>query len=72
MSETDYWEAKPITQDHQLKTMNDKLESLTSIEFSSRILLGALYRQKKIAPQDYVLQQLQTQFTKLESTNPEF
>ena len=55
MSETDYWEAKPITQDRQLKELVDKLDSLTNNEFSSRILLGALYRQKKIAPQDYVL-----------------
>jgi hypothetical protein len=32
----------------------NKIEALTSIEYSSRVLLGALYRQMQVNPVDYV------------------
>lgn len=72
MSETNFWEAKPIRHTNQLKELNDKMDSLTNIEFSSRLLLGALYRQMKVPPQDYVFDSLQTQIRKMEKGDPEF
>ena len=72
MSETKYWEARPIRHAGELKGLNEKLDTLTSIEFSSRLLLGALYRQMKVSPQDYVFNSLQTQFRVMQAGDPEY
>ncbi len=54
MKETDYWDVRPIREQHELQALYAKMESLTQIEFSCRLLLGALYKQKQINPVDYV------------------
>jgi len=55
MKETDYWAVRPITNKHTLQQLQEKLDTLTNIEYSSRILLGALYKQMVVHPCDYVL-----------------
>jgi hypothetical protein len=54
MKETDYWAVQPIREPHQLQAVYAKMDCLTQIEYSCRLLLGALYRQKTINPVDYV------------------
>lgn len=47
------------------------MDFLINIEFSSRLLLGALYQQMKVNPVDYVYDCLQTNISVLEG-GPEF
>jgi len=72
MKETKSWEARPIRHANEVKALSDKLETLTNIEFSSRLLLGALYRQMTVSPMDYVFDSLQTQFTLMKEGDPEY
>lgn len=60
MKENAYWEAQPINSHEDVAEMRTKLDYLTNIEFSSRLLLGALYRQKQVNPVDYVYDALRT------------
>jgi hypothetical protein len=48
------------------------LENLTNIEFASKILLGALYRQKEVNPIDYVHNALNLLIDPLDNEGPEF
>lgn len=44
---------------------------LTNLEFSTRILLGALYRQMTVHPMDYVLDSIQTRIEQVPIDSPE-
>ena len=48
------------------------LESLTNIEYASKVLLGALYKQKEMNPIDYVAHALNLQIESLDQEGPEF
>ena len=43
---------------NQLKTIFEMLDKLTNIELSSRILLGALYRQYQFNPVQYIYESM--------------
>ena len=62
MKETEYWAVQPIREPGQLQSLYAKMDCLTQIEYSCRLLLGALYRQKTINPVDYVYDCLQAEF----------
>jgi hypothetical protein len=46
--------APPINNIHLLKERYDNLDGLSNIEYATKVLLGALFRQKEINPVDYV------------------
>ena len=48
--------APPLASPQLLKVQYDSLSQLGDIEWASRILLGALYRQTEVHPVDYLLQ----------------
>lgn len=48
------------------------LEQLTNIEFASKILLGALLRQKEMNPIDYVYNAMNLQIEALDLESPEY
>ena len=48
------------------------LEQLTNIEFASKILLGALLRQKEMNPIDYVYNAMNLQIESLDTESPEY
>ena len=48
------------------------LENLTDIEYASKILLGALSKQKEINPVDYVYHALNLQIEPLDPESGEF
>ncbi len=48
------------------------LENLTNIEYASKVLLGALFKQKEMNPIDYVYNALNIQIEFLEPESPEF
>jgi hypothetical protein len=54
-----------------LKQRFDHIDSLTGIEYSSRILLGALHRQLEFNPIDYIYQNLNTKIELMERGMPE-
>lgn len=66
MKETDYWAVRPITHANQAQQLRQRMDFLINIEFSSRLLLGALYQQMKVNPVDYVYDCLQTNICILE------
>jgi len=45
---------RPIATINQLQEKFQQLDTLTGVEFSNRILLGALLRQREFNPIDYV------------------
>ena len=47
------------------------LDSLRSVEIASRILMGALYREKVVNPVDYIYAALQTRIELMQSGDPE-
>lgn len=49
---------RPIQHMNQLKTIFEMLDKLTNIELSSRILLGALYRQYQFNPVQYIYESM--------------
>jgi len=55
MVDNDYWSVRPIVHLNALASLESNIEILTNIEYASRILLGALYRQTAVNPMDYVL-----------------
>lgn len=63
---------RPIDNQHMLSQQYTKLELLTEVEFSSRVLLGALFRQMQVNPVDYVHDALQTQITPMIKGDAEF
>ena len=64
--------APPLNNQHQLKQQYDLLDSLTNIEFASKVLLGALLRQKEMNPIDYVYQALNLNIEALNKEGPEY
>jgi hypothetical protein len=64
--------APPINNQHSVKQQFDMLEQLTNIEFASKILLGALLRQKEMNPIDYVYNAMNLQIEALETESPEY
>ena len=64
--------APPINNQHSVKQQFDMLEQLTNIEFASKILLGALLRQKEINPIDYVYNAMNLQIEALDNESPEY
>jgi hypothetical protein len=48
------------------------LESLSNIEFASKVLLGALLKQKEMNPIDYVYHAMNLQIEALEIESPEY
>ncbi len=55
-----------------MKQQYDNLEGLTSIEFASKVLLGALYKQKEINPVDYVFDALNLDIEAMDKDSNEF
>jgi len=45
---------------------------LTEVEFTSKILLGALQKQKQVNPVDYIYDCLQANLTVLSDKSPEY
>lgn len=52
--------------------MYDSLEGLSNIEYASKILLGALYKQNEQNPTDYVYDALNLMIEALDKESPEF
>lgn len=46
--------APPLSNQHMLKQQYDNLDGLSNIEHATKVLLGALLKQKEINPVDYV------------------
>lgn len=72
MKETDSWKVRPITHANNVKKLREKADQLVNIEFSARVLLGALYRQLQVNPVDYMYDCLQTQVQALNPETPEY
>jgi hypothetical protein len=64
--------APPLNNQHQIKQQYDILESLTNIEYASKVLLGALLRQKEINPIDYIYHAMNLLIDPLEVESPEY
>ena len=62
---------RPIQNLHFLKNTFDMLDKLTNIEHSSRILLGALYRQYQFNPIQYIYESIGVKIQALEKGDPE-
>lgn len=57
---------------HQIKTQYDLLENLNNIEYASKVLLGALLKQKEMNPIDYVYHAMNMIIDPLEIESPEY
>jgi len=64
--------APPLNNNHHLKTQYDLLENLNNIEYASKVLLGALLRQKEMNPIDYVYHAMNMIIDPLEVESPEY
>lgn len=64
--------APPLSHNHHLKTQYDLLENLNNIEYASKVLLGALLRQKEMNPIDYVYHAMNLLIDPLETESPEY
>ena len=62
---------RPIQHENQLKTVYDMLDQLSNIEFSSRLLLGALYRQYQYNPINYIYENMGVRIQALSKGDPE-
>lgn len=62
---------RPIDRLNQLKIVYDMLDSLSNIEFSSRLLLGALYRQYQYNPINYIYENMGVRIQALSKGDPE-
>lgn len=62
---------KPINSLQNLKNVYDMLDSLSNIEFSSRLLLGALYRQYQYNPINYIYENMGVRIQALSKGDPE-
>lgn len=56
---------------HMIKQRFDDLEQLSNIEHASKVLLGALYRQSKMHPVDYIHHSLNLIMEFIDPTSPE-
>lgn len=61
----------PINQTHKLQQEYFKMDSLVNVEFTSRILLAALYRQYTMHPIQYIYNSMGVRITPLEEGNAE-
>lgn len=64
--------APPLNNQHSVKTQYDMLDTLTNIEYASKVLLGALLRQKDMNPIDYVYHAMNLMIDPLEKETPEY
>lgn len=64
--------APPLNNQHQIKTQYDLLETLNNIEYASKIMLGALFRQQEMNPIDYVYHAMNLMIDPLEVESPEY
>jgi len=62
----------PFASQAELKEQYDLLESLDSIEQTSKILLGALVRQQEMNPIDYVHHAINSIIEPLDKSTPEY
>jgi len=63
--------ASPIKDVNEIKRNSDMLELLMNVEFSSRILLGALYRQYEVNPIDYIYECMAAKIMAMSNKDPE-
>jgi hypothetical protein len=63
--------ASPIKDVNEVKRMSEMLELLMNVEFSSRILLGALYRQYEVNPIDYIYECMAAKIMAMNNKDPE-
>ncbi len=64
--------APPLSTHHAIKAQYDNLEGLSNIEYASKILLGALFRQKEQNPADYVYDALNIMIEPMDKEGNEF
>ena len=56
----------------RIKTEFDNLDSLTNIEFASKVLIGALYRQVEMHPIDYIYNAINAKIEHISSSTAEY
>ena len=61
----------PIANPHQLQNLYQKMDQLVNVEFSSRVLLGALHRQYEMHPIEYIYNSLGVKITPMREGDPE-
>jgi len=71
-AENKFVKARSIDRKDRVDDHYSKLELLTSIEYTSKVLLGAHYRQMQVSPVDYVLDCLETKITTMVKGDFEF
>lgn len=64
--------APPINNVHMLKQQYDNLDGLSNIEYATKVLLGALLKQKEMNPVDYVYHALNLNIENLDKESPEY
>lgn len=62
---------RPIKSLMELKNVYDMIDQLSNIEFSSRLLLGALYRQYQYNPINYIYENMGVRIQALSKGDPE-
>ena len=62
---------KPMKNTQELQQQYVKLDQLVNIEFTSRMLLAALYRQYTLNPMQYIYASMGVRITPLEEGDPE-
>lgn len=62
---------KPINNQHTLQQEYTKMDNLVNVEFTSRLLLAALYRQYTMNPIQYIYNSMGAKITPLEEGDPE-
>jgi len=61
-----------LNNQHSVKQQYDLLETLNNIEYASKVLLGALLKQKEMNPIDYVYHAMNLMIEPLEVESPEY
>ena len=64
--------APPLNSHAKIKVQFDNLDNLTNMEFASKMLLGALYKQNEKNPVDYVYEALNLNIVPLDKDGSEF
>lgn len=64
--------APPLNNQHMIKKEYDTLENLVNIEYASKVLLGALLKEKEMNPIDYVYQALNLLIEPLDKEGGEY
>ena len=62
----------PIMTENEINSHLNKLYSLKDLEIASKVILGALYRQKEINPYEYILNSLQVNLDPVDPASDEF